>query len=597
MSSSFNWGFALLSVAILSLSSCDTFKSSRTTSTKDKVPTSYNTPTAPKPMSNLEARKGYIERFKRIAISEMERTGVPASIKLAQGLLESDAGRSVLSSNYNNHFGIKCHSDWQGERYYKEDDDKDPLTGQLIKSCFRVYKNPDESFVAHSEFLRDPRKVNRYGFLFNLPKNDYVGWAEGLERAGYATATDYSEKLVKIIEDFQLSQYDNLSLKDVASNINNGSGSRPNDDFPVSGGSGNTNKPNNNGNNSGNNSNGSWIPGWENAQNEQNGVDQKPQDTEGVRNNTKYARSYGNMTPYELAGKYGISIANLQEYNEELPDPRTPLPEGTLIYLQKKRNYWTGNERSYRVKDCETMYDISQKFGVKLSKLYSKNEMRQGEQPAVGQIILLRRGWFQGAEKPALRDTFGEWRRCNPDMPASTNPSTVNNNPNQPSNNQGGVGFDITPINNGNNGGQASPINNPPYYQPPSGSTPVETYPSSGGTTTYPSTTTEYPSYPSYPSSGGTTTTYPSNNKPSTTYKPSTPATTTKPTTPTPTKPVTTPTTKPTTTPAGAQYHTVAQSETLWAISRKYGLTVDKLKELNGLTDNIIKPGQQLRVK
>ena len=193
----------LSAVSLLTMSSCGIFNrgSSQSKTAQGKVPTSYNKAGTP-PMSTQEARIGYIGRFKRIAIGEMERTGVPASIKLAQGLLESDAGRSTLSSGYNNHFGIKCHSTWQGERFYKEDDDIDPLTGQLIKSCFRVYKNADESFIAHSEFLRDPAKVNRYGSLFQLQRTDYVGWAQGLQRAGYATAQDYGDKLIKLIQFF-----------------------------------------------------------------------------------------------------------------------------------------------------------------------------------------------------------------------------------------------------------------------------------------------------------------------------------------------------------------------------------------------------------
>ena len=557
-----NWVFTLSAVTLLTMSSCGIFNrgSSQSKTAQGKVPTSYNK-AGTSPISTQEARIGYIERFKRIAISEMERTGVPASIKLAQGLLESDAGRSTLSSNYNNHFGIKCHSTWQGERFYKEDDDIDPLTGQLIKSCFRVYKNADESFIAHSEFLRDPAKVNRYGALFQLQRNDYVGWAQGLQRAGYATAQDYSDKLIRFIQDYQLAQYDNLSLKDVATNINNsGNGStRPNDDFPVSGfPSGNTSQPTTN-----TNPNTSWLPGWENAKPEQ--TTYPLADTEGERNNVKYARAFGQMTPYELAGKYGVSIANIQSYNEELPDPRTPLAEGAVIYLQKKRNYWRGAEKTYRVRDCETMYDISQKFGVKLSKLYSKNDMRQGEQPAVGQIVLLRRGWFEGADKPALRDTFGEWRRCKMDTSIMKNPNVVTLPPNTTTiPGTSGVGFEITP------NGQPSPNNNPTYYPP---TTP--TYPST--TPSYPSTTPSYPSTtPSYPS---TTPSYPSTT-------PSYPSTT-------PSYPSTTPSS----TPAGAQYHTVEVKETLWAISRKYGITVDALKQLNGLADNLIKPGQQLRVK
>ncbi|MEM9261275.1 MAG: glucosaminidase domain-containing protein, partial [Bacteroidota bacterium] len=149
----------------------------------------------------------YIKRYKDIAIREMERSGVPASIKLAQGILESDSGKSRLASAANNHFGIKCGSQWKGEEYYKRDDDYDD-NGQLIKSCFRKYRNPDASYVAHSEFLRDPAKSFRYGFLFRLDPTDYRGWAEGLRRAGYATNPRYPQLLISIIERYNLQQYD-----------------------------------------------------------------------------------------------------------------------------------------------------------------------------------------------------------------------------------------------------------------------------------------------------------------------------------------------------------------------------------------------------
>ncbi|MEL7159464.1 MAG: glucosaminidase domain-containing protein, partial [Bacteroidota bacterium] len=154
-----------------------------------------------------EDQERYIRRYKDIAIREMERSGVPASIKLAQGILESDSGKSSLANSANNHFGIKCGSAWKGDEYYKKDDDYDQ-NGRLIKSCFRKYRNADASFVAHSEFLRDPKKSFRYGFLFRLDPTDYEGWAEGLRRAGYATNPRYPQLLIGIIERYNLQQYD-----------------------------------------------------------------------------------------------------------------------------------------------------------------------------------------------------------------------------------------------------------------------------------------------------------------------------------------------------------------------------------------------------
>jgi len=138
----------------------------------------------------------YITKFKTIAITEMNKYGIPASITLAQALLESGNGNSDLAKYANNHFGIKCTTDWKGKGYYKDDDQKD--------DCFRVYNNPEESFKDHSEFL----KRKRYAPLFELDKNDYEGWAKGLKVAGYATNPRYPDLLINIIEKYSLQQYD-----------------------------------------------------------------------------------------------------------------------------------------------------------------------------------------------------------------------------------------------------------------------------------------------------------------------------------------------------------------------------------------------------
>jgi len=138
----------------------------------------------------------YIERFKAIAIKEMNSYGIPASITLAQGILESGNGNSSLARDANNHFGIKCTSEWKGKTILKDDDEKD--------DCFRVYTSPEESFRDHSEFL----KRKRYASLFELNKNDYRGWATGLKAAGYATNPRYAELLITLVERYDLSKYD-----------------------------------------------------------------------------------------------------------------------------------------------------------------------------------------------------------------------------------------------------------------------------------------------------------------------------------------------------------------------------------------------------
>ncbi len=141
----------------------------------------------------------YITQYKEIAILEMQRTGIPASIKMAQALLESGAGRSTLARNANNHFGIKCGGSWEGETYYREDDDY--YKGKLVKSCFRKFDSVYQSFEAHSNFLINQ---NRYSFLFEIPVSDYESWAKGLRKAGYATDKSYSIKLIEIIEKYEL---------------------------------------------------------------------------------------------------------------------------------------------------------------------------------------------------------------------------------------------------------------------------------------------------------------------------------------------------------------------------------------------------------
>lgn len=146
----------------------------------------------------------YIHQYKDLAVVEMHRTGIPASITLAQALHESNAGKSPLALEANNHFGIKCKSYWQGSTYYHKDDDLD-IKGRLVESCFRSYATAVESFVDHSNFLS---QTKHYESLFILDKEDFVSWAWGLKQCGYATDPNYAVKLIKIINRYDLTQYD-----------------------------------------------------------------------------------------------------------------------------------------------------------------------------------------------------------------------------------------------------------------------------------------------------------------------------------------------------------------------------------------------------
>ena len=143
----------------------------------------------------------YIARYASIAVNEMYRTGVPASITLAQGIIESGSGRSRLATDGNNHFGIKCHNTWKGKTMLADDDRKN--------ECFRVYDSAEESFRDHSDFLR---YQDRYKFLFDLKTTDYKGWAAGLKKAGYATDPSYASKLIQCVEDYDLGRFDRMTV-------------------------------------------------------------------------------------------------------------------------------------------------------------------------------------------------------------------------------------------------------------------------------------------------------------------------------------------------------------------------------------------------
>jgi flagellum-specific peptidoglycan hydrolase FlgJ len=144
----------------------------------------------------------YIAQFNEIAIKEMIRTGVPASITLAQGILESQSGESDLVKRSNNHFGIKCKPEWTGAKTYHDDDEKG--------ECFRVYPTPEDSYKDHSDFLKTR---SHYNFLFKIDPLDYEAWAKGLQKAGYATLSTYPQKLIKLIKDYNLNDYTIMALK------------------------------------------------------------------------------------------------------------------------------------------------------------------------------------------------------------------------------------------------------------------------------------------------------------------------------------------------------------------------------------------------
>lgn len=290
------------------------------------------------------SRSGYVEAYKDVAITEMKRSGVPASITLAQGILESDCGNSALAKKSNNHFGIKCH-DWTGDKAYHDDDRKG--------ECFRKYKSAGESFVDHSDFLTGR---SRYSELFELKTTDYKGWAHGLKKAGYATDPHYARLLIKIIEEDELWRHDReISASSRSSSKTSSSAStkkptRRNDDFVIS--------PFN---------------------------VHKIEYNNGVRYiNVKEGDSFESISQ-----EFGLQSWELYHYNDL--DKNASLSESNQIYLQRKKNKAYRSHPQHTVKEGETLWSISHKYGVKLKKLRYYNHLGRDQEVNPGEVINLRK--------------------------------------------------------------------------------------------------------------------------------------------------------------------------------------------------------------
>jgi LysM repeat protein len=288
------------------------------------------------PASKRISRSEYIEMYKDEAIKEMHRSGVPASITLAQGILESGDGNSPLARYANNHFGIKCHSDWQGKTFIQDDDARD--------ECFRSYKHPLESFHDHSEFL----KRSRYAALFELKLTDYKGWAHGLKKAGYATNPRYPELLIDIIEKNGLAQYDREKAPK--------RDPRKDDE-----------------------SERKLIAAGKNR----SGAHRVAVHA----NNIRYIELRESDDLEAIADEFNMGLWQLYKYNDL--EKGEELPKAGPLFLQPKRG--KAQEDYHIVKTGESMWDISQQHGVKLKKLYKKNRLNAGEQPEVGQKLYLRK--------------------------------------------------------------------------------------------------------------------------------------------------------------------------------------------------------------
>ena len=487
--------FPLLLLSALLMQACSSVKKSSKTQTS-------SAPSALSSRSGGDRNQVYADRFGSSAILEMERDGIPASITLAQGILESGAGTSELAQNANNHFGIKCGTGWNGKTYQKKDDDRD-ANGNLIESCFRKYDKVEDSFHDHGEFLRDPRKEYRYGFLFKLDRNDYRGWAEGLEAAGYSTSNTYSEKLIDIIERYKLYEYD-IARGSVPNPVDPGAGGSTGADIPL---------PN-------------------------------PTNRIGRINDTKVILAREGETLTDVAKAYRLGTSKLVAYNDRGYTPVQQLKAGTRVFIQQKKDKWNGRAKEHYVKEGETMFDIAQLYGIRLSKLLDRNRVTQGQEPAIGERVRLK-GKRPQSDELRLRDV-------------NSDPS-----PNQP-----GAPAPLPPVN------ETMEPDDSGYLDPIGGETPDPNKPAQPdqGSDMKPPVVIGVP-YPPDP-----TPNQPGQDE------------TTQPQSPNVPSPVTPPV-------VGDGYHLVVKGDTLYSISRKYNTTVERIKQLNNLPDNVVRIGQRLRVK
>jgi LysM repeat protein len=292
--------------------------------------------------------KAYIDTYKSLAVAEMLRAGVPASITLAQGVLETESGNSDLVKKSNNHFGIKCKTEWTGESVYHDDDENG--------ECFRKYDSAIFSYRDHSYFLRTRA---HYAFLFSLDPMDYKGWAYGLKQAGYATNPRYPEILIKTIEDNNLNDITEQTLNQIP-------------DYS--------------------------IYQLETTKSKFTFVDKSIKKIEEILepsklksktyNGLKAVYAENGMSLLAIASHYNIPLTNLLDYNDLIIDGL--LDKATWLYLERKRT--EGLQEKYKVKGDESLYDIAQSNGLQLSSLLAYNGLNETDKIRPGSILSLRSG-------------------------------------------------------------------------------------------------------------------------------------------------------------------------------------------------------------
>ncbi len=313
-------------------------------------------------ISNLSAqtrqtRQEYIAKYKHIAIDHMERYGIPASITLAQGILESDCGNSQLAKNSNNHFGIKCKSNWTGRTVNHNDD--------APNECFRAYDSVEESYKDHAEFLDTSE---RYDSLFSYSSSDYTRWAHGLKAAGYATAPHYAPVLIKIIEDEELYILDQDNGDQLYIERHKAS-----EDAAKK-----------------------KVEDSANAQTEY--ID--PNDFNVTINAHKgyniertnglfFTRAKEGDSIESIADIFEISKNNLRRFNDL--EKSAAISKGDIIFIERKKAKWEdNNKRTHQTANGETLYSISQRYGIRLSRLIRLNKLKDNSEIKTSQIIKLK---------------------------------------------------------------------------------------------------------------------------------------------------------------------------------------------------------------
>jgi LysM repeat protein len=283
----------------------------------------------------------------------MKRTGIPASITLAQGIIESDCGHSTLSREANNHFGIKCHDNWTGPSVRHDDNKRN--------ECFRKYGKPEDSFYDHSDFLKS---VPRYSFLFSMNSTDYKAWAHGLKKAGYATNPDYANMLIRTIEENNLWNFDRGSI---TANMPMHTNDTVKETYPAH--------------------SRDSVKKTLRFSNGNNAVYSHAQRVM-VNNRIQYIIIRDGDTREKLENEFQLLKWELPKYNELKND--FPIIPGQILYLQPKRDKAEPGKEYYNTKGGDTMYLISQQFGIKLKRLYEMNRMAEGSEPEAGGKIWLR---------------------------------------------------------------------------------------------------------------------------------------------------------------------------------------------------------------